>query len=263
MSWFFKKIRTMLGVQYSLMLEYRAEIFLWVLVGILPFILMGVWMKVAAQGQSGFSEPEFARYFLAVFIVRQFTIVWVAYDLEWLVSQGRLSPLLLRPMDPVWQFVSGHLGEQLTRLPFWIIIVGLFCVLYPQAIHPIPSLQTLVLTLIAIATAFIVRFVMQYTFALVAFWVERASAIEQLSYVPYLFLAGMVAPLEMFPPAVRTIAEYTPYPYMLYFPASILIGRAQNIGHSFMILGIWFVIFLVLNRLMWRAGLKHYSGMGA
>lgn len=263
MSGFVRKIRTMLGVQYALMLEYRAEIFLWVLVGVLPFILMGVWMKVAAQGNAGFSEVEFARYFLAVFIVRQFTIVWVAYDLEYLVNQGRLSPLLLRPMDPVWQFVSAHLGEQLTRLPFWIIIVGLFCVLYPKAIHPIPSVTTILLTMLAIASAFIVRFVMQYTFALLAFWVERAGAIEQLTYVPYLFLAGMVAPLEMFPPGVRAIAEYTPYPYLLYFPASLLIGRPVNVAHGFGMLAIWLVIFFVLNRLLWRMGLKHYSGMGA
>ena len=36
-------IRVLLGAQYAHMLEYRAEIALWALSGVLPFIMLSVW----------------------------------------------------------------------------------------------------------------------------------------------------------------------------------------------------------------------------
>jgi hypothetical protein len=71
------------------MLEYRAELFLWALSGSLPLILMGVWTKAAQGGQFGLSPLDFTRYFLAVFIVRQFTVVWVIWEFEKEVIEGR------------------------------------------------------------------------------------------------------------------------------------------------------------------------------
>ncbi len=39
--------RTLTSVYYAYMVEYRAELILWVLAGSLPFILMGVWIQAA------------------------------------------------------------------------------------------------------------------------------------------------------------------------------------------------------------------------
>ncbi|HEY9649962.1 MAG TPA: multidrug ABC transporter permease, partial [Coleofasciculaceae cyanobacterium] len=77
-----KKALTFLSVYYAYMLEYRAELFLWALSGTLPLILMGVWTQASQGGQFGLSPTEFARYFLTVFLVRQFNIVWVVWEFE-------------------------------------------------------------------------------------------------------------------------------------------------------------------------------------
>lgn len=111
--------------------------------------------------------------------------------------------------------------------------------------------------------AFTLRFLTQYTLALFAFWTERASAIEQFWFLFYLFLSGMIAPLEVFPPIVHDIALWTPFPYLVHFPAAILIGIPVDIiGGLLMMLG-WIVLFFIWNRWLWRQGLKQYSGMGA
>ncbi|NEP26727.1 ABC-2 family transporter protein, partial [Moorena sp. SIO3I6] len=116
---------------------------------------------------------------------------------------------------------------------------------------------------LVVAMSFALRFLMQYTFAMFAFWTERASAIEELSFLLYLFLSGLIAPLEVFPPLVREIAQWTPYPYLIHFPAALLIGLPVNVvGGMLVILG-WSLIFFLVNRWLWRKGLKHYSGMGA
>ena len=257
-----RKAQAFLSVYYAHMLEYRAELLLWALSGTLPLILLGVWTKASQNGQFGLEPADFARYFLAVFLVRQFNVVWVVWEFEKEVVQGRLSPRLLQPIDPVWHHVAMHLSERIARLPFVVMLVGLFFLLYPQAIW-LPSLGRVLLFLPVVALAFTVRFLMQYTFALLAFWTERASAIEQFSFLFYLFLSGMIAPLEVFPLSVRVVAQWTPFPYLIHFPAAILIGLPVDIVRGILVMLGWSLLFFILNRWLWRKGLKQYSGMGA
>ncbi|MGB3207777.1 MAG: ABC-2 family transporter protein [Crinalium sp.] len=253
---------TFLSTYYAHMVEYRAELLFWALSNSLPLILMGVWNQAAQSGKFGLSPIDLVRYFFAVFMVRQLTIVWVVWDFEREVVEGTLSPRLLQPIDPAWHHIAGHISERLARIPFTIGLVILFFVLYPQAFW-IPKLQTLLLCLIATLLAFVLRFIIQYTFGMLAFWTERATAIEQLWYLFYLFLSGLIAPLELFPETVRNVVQWTPFPYMIHFPAAILIGLPVNIGQGLLVIIGWSVFFFVLNRWLWRKGLKHYSGMGA
>ncbi|MDJ0704193.1 MAG: ABC-2 family transporter protein [Leptolyngbyaceae cyanobacterium MO_188.B28] len=255
-------VRTLLSVYYAYMVEYRAELLLWVLSGTFPLILMGIWAQASESGLLTFQSEEFVRYFLAVFIVRQFTVVWVIWEFEREVLEGKLSAYLLQPIDPVWRHFFGHIAERFARLPFAFILIALFFWLYPQALW-VPSPVGLGLGLAAIALAFSLRFLMQYTFALCAFWTERASAIEQFWFLFYLFLSGMIAPLEMFPDAVREAVLWTPFPYLIYFPASLLVGLPVDPWRGlFTMLG-WGAFFFLVNRWLWRRGLRQYSGMGA
>ena len=253
-------IQTLLSVYYAYMLEYRAELMFWVLSGSFPLILMGLWQEAAKSGQFDLNPDTVVRYFLAVFVVRQLTVVWVIWDFEREVLEGKLSPLLLQPLDPGWRHFSSHLAERLARLPFIAALVGLFLWIYPIARQQ-PA--HLIWGLVATGLAFCLRFLMQYTYAMVAFWVERAIAIEQFSFLLYTFFSGMIAPLTLFPDAVRTVVLWTPFPYLIYVPASLWVGLPVNISKSLVITLAWCLIFWLLNRLLWRLGLKRYGGMGA
>jgi ABC-2 type transport system permease protein len=254
--------RVMLSVYYAYMVEYRAELVFWVLSGTFPLILMGLWVEAAQGDQFNLSPTELVQYFLAVFLVRQFTVVWVIWEFEREVVEGKLSPYLLQPIDPAWRHFFSHVAERFARLPFAFLLVGLFLLLYPYAAW-LPRLDNLLLGLLAIAMAFCLRFLMQYTFALAAFWTERASALEQFWFLLYTFLSGMIAPLALFPDAVRAVVLWTPFPYLIYFPASLLINRPENVAQGFAAMIFWSALFWGLNRWLWRQGLKQYSGMGA
>jgi len=243
------------------MLEYRAEIVLWMLSGILPFILMAIWMNASDIVTQGFSPIDFARYFLAVFITHQLISVWVIWDFEQDVVTGQLSPYLLQPMDPVWRYLAAHISERLSRLPFLITLVIIFFTLYPKAFWLL-SLKEMLVFLLAAHLAFLVRFFIQYSLSMLAFWMERVVALEEVHYLAFLFLSGYVAPLELFPESVRKFIMLTPFPYMVSFPVNVLLGREIS-PSGFVVLGGWFLLFFLLNRLLWRLGLKRYSAMGA
>ncbi|MEB3214279.1 MAG: ABC-2 family transporter protein [Leptolyngbyaceae bacterium] len=258
----FRLTSVLLSTYYAYMVEYRAELLFWVLSGSLPLILMGVWSQAADGGDFGFSSLEFIRYFIAVFFVRQFSIVWVIWEFERQVVEGTLSPKLLQPMDPAWHHFASHFAERFARMPFVIVLLVLFFAVYPAAFW-IPSAARLVLALIVLHLAFVLRFIMQYTFAMLAFWTERANAVENFWFLPYLFLSGIIAPLEVFPPGVRAVVSWLPFPYLIHFPASLLLGIETNIVKGLLIMLMWIGFFFLMNRLLWRKGIRQYSGMGA
>jgi ABC-2 type transport system permease protein len=244
------------------MLEYRAELLLWALSGSLPFILMGVWSEAAQQVNFGLSAIEFSRYFLAVYLARQLTVVWVIWDFEREIVDGKLSFRLLQPLDPVAHHIASHVAERFARLPFIFGLVVLFFLLYPGAFW-LPNISTLTLFAIASMCAFGLQFLIQYTLAMFAFWTEKASSIQEVWFLVHLFLSGSIAPLEIFPSEIRSIVLWTPFPYIINFPASILTGLKVDVVHDFGVMLIWAIIFLIVNRWLWRKGLQQYSGMGA
>ncbi len=247
---------------YAYMVEYRAELLFWVLSGSLPIILMGVWVQAAESGEFGRSSLEFVRYFIAVFFVRQFSIVWVIWEFERQVVEGTLSPKLLQPMDPGWHHFTSHLAERFARMPFVIIILVLFFLIYPEALW-VPTLSDFLLALVVLQLAFTLRFIMQYTFSMLAFWTERANAVESFWFLPYLFLSGIVAPLDVFPESILNVAQWLPFPYLIYFPATLLLGTAEGLLRGLGIMVAWIALFFIVNRILWWKGLRQYSGMGA
>jgi len=257
-----KQAQAFLSVYYAYLLEYRAEQILWLLSGSLPLIMMGVWIKASQGGQFGLQPTDFARYFIGVFIVSELTVVWVIWNVEREVVQGGLSPRLLQPIDPAWRHIAEHVSERFARFPLILLLTVFFFLLYPEAFW-LPSLGRILLFILVTTIAFALRFLIQYTLAMFAFWTERATALEEFWFLFHLFLSGMIAPLEVFPPVVQKVALWTPFPYLIDFPASVLIGLPIDLGRSILVMLGWTVLFFLWNRWLWRRGLKQYSGMGA
>jgi ABC-2 type transport system permease protein len=261
-NWAWRVARALLGSQYALMLEYRAEIALWALSGVLPLIMLGVWSGSGAAAAAGLSPQQLSRYFLAAFVVRQFTVVWLIQVFEDDALQGRLSPLLLQPLSPLWRYLAAHFSEQASRIPF-VAVMLLAVGLAAPGLLWLPSAGDLVLGILAIVAAFLLRFLLQVLVTTLCFWSERAAALDRLLMIPYLFLSGIVAPLDTFPPVVRRLALATPFPWMVDFPARLLAGEPVNMALGFGAIAAWCLLLLPIGHWLWRAGLRRYSAMGA
>ncbi|BEV35337.1 ABC-2 family transporter protein [Synechococcus sp. M16CYN] len=255
-------VAAILGSQYAHMLEYRAEIALWSLSGVLPLIMLSVWSSSGIRTTLDMNDVALDRYFLSAFLVRQFSVVWVVYAFEEDVLLGRLSPYLLQPLHPLWRYVAAHLSEQFTRLPFAAAIAALFLLIQPKVLW-LPGPGTLLLAWLATWMAFAIAFLLQSLIAALCFWSEKASALERLLFIPFVFLSGLLTPLTAFPPAMQAVARWTPFPYLIDFPARVLAQRPVDWMAGFCAQLIWITLLLPLALCLWRAGVRRYSAMGA
>lgn len=262
-----RKSRTLLEVWFAHMSAYRAEIVIWMLTGMVPLIMLAVWIgkAVAGGGAVGnFTPQRFAAYFLGAWISQQFTVAWVAWEIDFQIRQGTMSPKLLRPLDPFWEHMAAHLTERAVRLPFIVLIVAVGLALVPGT-RLTPDVWHVLAFLLSIHLAFLVRFMIAYCIGLITFWWEQAVALDELYFTVAAFLTGSFAPLDLYPAWARAAIEWTPFPYVIYYPVQVLNGTiawdqtARVVGVQL----VWVVVLVGARQALWQRGLRRYGAVGA
>jgi ABC-2 type transport system permease protein len=273
MRYWFHVYRTNLQVSIAAMLQYRFAILIWAVWGFVgPLISLAVW-TAATQSQGGvitnastgasFTRADFAAYFLVFMIVGHLTMSWDAFEFAWRVRDGNLSPRLLKPMHPIHGDAAANIAFKLTTssmlLPIWIL---LFVLMRPT---PPQSWTSFLLGIPAVLLAAVLRYIWQYSLAVIAFWTTRVEAINQLYFTLDAFLAGRIVPLALFPAGIAAFAAYTPFRGMGAFPVELLLGRVptSQILPGFALQVVWLVIGIGVLRVLWAGGIRQYSAVGA
>jgi ABC-2 type transport system permease protein len=144
------------------------------------------------------------------------------------------------------------------------VVLALGLVLVPGT-DITPGITNLVAYGLCILLAFAIRFLFAYCTGLLAFWFDQATAIDEFYYIIAAFLTGSFAPLSFYPPLVRTIIEWTPFPYLVYYPARVLTGAESGTAILRILAAqiCWLVVLLFARTLLWKHGLRRYGAVGA
>ena len=144
-------------------------------------------------------------------------------------------------------------------VPIWGL---LFLLLRPT---PPASWAGLLLAVPAVVLAAVLRYVWQYALAVLAFWTTRVDAVNQLYFTLDAFLAGRIAPLALLPGWLGVLAAWSPFRGMGSFPVELALGRVApaDILPGFALQVVWLVVGIAVFRLVWAAGVKQYSAVGA
>jgi ABC-2 type transport system permease protein len=249
------------------MFAYRASLLIWMIGQVLePLVYLIVWSIVsnASGGSIGdYTTSQFATYFILLMLVNQVTYTWIMYEFEYRIREGILSFALLKPVHPIHSDIADNISSKLITTPFMILVaVGLAAIFHPS-LSPTP--WAIALFFPALFLAFAVRFLLEWTLAQSAFWTTRVGAINQIYFVLMLFLSGQFAPLTLLPFPVQIAAYILPFRWLVSYPVELLSGRLTPI-EAFIGLGAqaaWLVASYVLFQVVWRAGVKIYSAVGA
>lgn len=252
---------------FASFVQYRASMLIWMIWHILePLVYLVVWSAVASSGAGsvqGFAAQDFSAYFIVLMVVNHVTYTWVFYEYEYRIRHGGLSGALLRPIHPVHADVIDNVSSKLITLPMMLLAAGILAAFFHPVLHT--TAVSLAFFLPALVLAFSLRFIVEWTLALAAFWTTRVSAVNQAYYVAALFLSGQMAPLALFPPAVREAAAVLPFRWMLSFPVELVLGRLSTAEawEGLAAQAAWLGAALLLMRAVWRAGVRRYAAVGA
>ena len=258
--------RERFAVAISANLAYRGAVAIWIFTTVIqPLVFIVVWRTVAGSGETGgYTADQFVAYFLIMMVVDHLTFIWVMWEFEWRIRTGAFSPLLMRPIHPIHSDVCENLAYKTVGL------VGVLpaAVLLGLAFHADMTgvgVLTVLPFLLSLVLAMVLRFLIEWSLALSAFWLTKVNAINSLFFALTSFFGGVFAPLAVLPLWMQTAAAWTPFPWSLAFPVEVFLGRRTGvdiwIGYAIQI-G-WITLALGALNLLWRRATRHYSAVGA
>ncbi len=257
---------TLIRSSWARTFEYRAQIVLWLISGLFPLVQLAVWLAVVDEvGPAvGLNRADFIAYYVAAAVVYYVTIPIVTWEWDEDIRTGNLSSKLLKPLDPFHYLVTNEMGQASFVMAIVLPVVALAALFVPQIRYPLTPALAIAFA-VSLVAGFSLSMLMSSAFGMLGFWSTQARNVFSLWFGVGQFLSGWIAPLALFPENIRQIAYLLPFRTILGLPVEILTGRLawDEIGFGFVVSVSWIIFFLLLYRILWRAGLRRYEAVGA
>jgi ABC-2 type transport system permease protein len=256
-----------MGIQNTLV--YRVNFFCRAFFNLVPlFATMILWRAIYADkpGEiAGYTLAQMLSYYLLVTIVEATTSVteddWqIAAD----IKDGAIGQFLIRPMDYLHYrlclFFSGRVVYTLAALA----PVSFFVFWQIEYLLAPADTTTLVAFLISLLLSAVLQFFLSYLIAMLAFWVLEISSFTFILLACERLASGQMFPLDILPHWLAQAMMWTPFPYGIFFPVSVYLGKVTGpaLAQGFFMQIFWVVALYATARVVWQRGLRTYTVVG-
>jgi ABC-2 type transport system permease protein len=270
---FLRKYFNIFRVSLIERMAYRGDFFLGSILRFLPLITtILLWRAVfvgSGQGDKGelggFTYREMIAYLLLVHISRMFSSMpGLATGIAWDIREGSIKKYLIQPLDLIGYLVSYRVAHKVTYimtsfLPylclFWVCS-GYF--------DGFPDLLTLLGYVASLLLGFLIGFFFEASIGMIGFWFLEVTSFLYVINTLNFFISGHMFPLDLLPSFWASLFKCLPFQYLAYFPAAVFLGKIQgpDLAHGLLVGLAWAVALILLSRILYRRGLRHYSAFG-
>ncbi|MFZ4712111.1 MAG: ABC transporter permease [Bacteriovoracaceae bacterium] len=261
--------RAILKMEAKNILSYRFEFWVNFLGGTIASFLIAyfLWQNLfEAKGVTLIGGMSFRGMILYYVIAPLVTRVLDADSMGFMsreIYDGSLNKYLIYPIEfflykGISYFVRGafYLLQLFLFLTIFISIMGV-----PPEFHL--SLLSLFVFICFIAIAMPVYYLLVANIEMISFWADNTWSLRVFIFLLISFLGGTMIPLNLFPAWSFPLLKILPFRSMIYLPTQFLLGNQwELIPEALMTLFIWGTILSLSLRLLWKKGLKVYTGVG-
>lgn len=221
-----------------------------------PLIGMFVWSAVYP------ADSYVATYYVALLLVTVMTESFEQFTFSEKIYDGTISHDLLRPQPVVINTIGTNLAIRIWLTVMGIPIALLAAFAFGVSLTWLAFLSALPVFVLSAALSFCWIF----TLSLTAFWTERVHSIVGFGWTLNSLLGGTIAPLAFLPGPLQDIGRVLPFYGMLGLPADVAAGRVH--GLTPVLTGLayqagWIAVLITSAVLLWRAGIRRYTVVGA
>lgn len=257
---------TIFTLSWRRALNYRSVGLIYLLLSLLNISLTIIIWSIAYQNPDFRTQETYSTYisyFLLVVIFNQLVNSFTAGEIsDEHIKRGGLSVFLLRPFPYL-------IYEMLLEIPWRILAflmsvpaIILMTILFNKFI--ILRIDLVILTFLLVPAVYFLSFLIQIIIASLTFWLEDNQGILNLTEILFLLFSGVGIPIFFFPDSLRFISRFLPFEYILYFPVTLALGKIPllQILISLFIIAVWILVLSLVSKLLWRKGLKKFTGEG-
>ncbi|UQS85953.1 ABC-2 family transporter protein (plasmid) [Nicoliella spurrieriana] len=245
-------------------IQYRGALILNILFGVIPLIgYIILWNSIYNTKNTfgGFTENQMITYYL----ISRIMIICITPDFQWEMNSdirnGDIIKFLVMPISYFFYRFSSHLADVLIKLLMTIpVILIVYLFMFKRLFFS--SWSCVLMFVIFLSIAIILSFLSFYLIMIASFFIVEIASLSYTFDMIVQFLSGAILPISIFPNSIYNIIQYTPFPYIAYFPLKVFLKPLPSFEYitAFIISIIWIFIFLILIRLFWLLGLKRFEG---
>ena len=232
-------------------------------------ILVCLWLAVYRSSSSpaigGYSVADMITYVLVGGVINNFLLTAAGNtEMSQSIRDGTLSSVLLKPLSPRGLWLFRDIGDKSFLFLMGLIGYAAVFMFFGGYLLLPASLAHFLVFLCAVALAGLLQFLLFEALSLLAFWIENTAGINFTTRVVMEVLGGAIIPLSLFPALVEKIFLLLPFPFLVYFPMRVYLGKidlsamALELGKE----AAWIAVLGVLNLALWKRGIREYVSMG-
>ncbi len=257
----------LLGIQSNLV--YRWNFAIRATFSLFHLVVVFILWAAAYQGKAsigGFDLAQTMTYFVTVLLKQFFNSASNEdYQISEDIRNGLINQFLLKPINYFGYRFSIFVSARLVAGGLALVPVLIALPFLREHLHFPTEVWWIFYAIPALTMSAIIQFTIAYCFGLLTFWFLEIKSFIILSLAIETILAGQVFPLDLMPKWLFELSQYLPYYYQMYFPVSIITGRATDTTDILFHLGLqafWAVVLLLVSELLWRRGLRRHTAVG-
>lgn len=261
---------TIFKISFAQEFAYKLNFIMWRVRNVLQiFIVFFLWDTVFSDPNRvvfGYDRAKILTYVFGTLILKAIIFSARSVDVPGEISDGTLTNYLLKPVSYFKYWLTRDISSKALNVLFSIVeITILFIILKPDFFFQTNIIYLLGFVLSLLIANFLM-FVIRFITSFITFWApEMAWGSQFLIMVTITeFLSGSVFPLDIFPSTVQKILYMTPFPYVLFFPLQVYLGKVSLLfmAQGLLISAIWCLITVAIMNVVWTAGIKTYRAEG-
>jgi ABC-2 type transport system permease protein len=232
---------------------------------IVIFLWMAIYRSAGKEIIGDYSLAEMVTYLLGGGLINSFILTTAENpETSQNIQDGTLSSLLIKPINPYGVWFSRDLGNK--AFLFMLGLLGYLTVFFffRNYLMLFPSFAYFVYFLLSLILASLLQFFLFQGLSLLSFWVENTYGIRFTMRVIMEVVGGAIIPLSFFPEVLQEIFLLLPFPFLIYLPMNIYLGKIPLpvIPLELLKEAGWIMGFAILNMILWKRGVRQYVSMG-
>ena len=264
-----KKYLTVFTVSWQNEFVYRLNFVLWRFRNVLRLLMTYfLWRGIFIYNSNvfGYTGAEMLSYVFLVLVVQAIVLSAPSADnIGGEIGSGDLSNYLVKPVNYLRFWFTRDMASKFLNLIFSLVEISLLWLLLRPVLFIPGNLFSIAGFMTGCISAVIIYFLLESTNRFIAFWTpENTWGLSFLVIILIEILGGGMFPLDILPGPARVALDLTPFPYLVYYPVAIILGKVTgwNLIRILTQSVIWCFLFFAINKYVWHQGLKVYAATG-
>lgn len=262
-----KKYWSVVSISWSNCFAYPLSFWMWRMRQVMSMVIaISLWESIflTTQHVFGYQQAQMLTYIFISNIVGFIVLSSRTIEVPHVITSGDLSLYLIKPLHFFTYWFSRDLADKTQNVLFSFFELTALFLIYHPTLHAPTHFTTILLTVGAILGGLTLYFFINMIFGLIAFWAPDVWAPRFLFFVIMFFISGSTFPLDIYPSVVVKILSFTPFPYLIFFPAKLWLEQVSSPGImiGFASLFGWIIGLFFFTQWMWNRAIKGYGSDG-